>query len=178
MYSLWGMLNVMFPQFGSGHLELKKFFHPRNPVTHSLELLSPAEIPEQKEANLFESNTLRRHRQIPKEEGEREQTSSRSKPQQDQKGGAQLWKIPVTLGASRGHQSFPISRSEVQRIRIQGKIYWDSLSGSFTHQTRLQKPSLLCKWLDQGTHVKAQLKGCCWVVRWGFYTHRDMPEEN
>lgn len=120
LYSLWGMLNVMFSQFGSGHLELKSSFIQENPVTHSLDLPSPAEIPEQKEANLSESHTLRRHHRIPKEGGESERTSFRSKPGQDQKGGTQLVKIPVTRGASRGHQSFPISRPEVQWITIQG----------------------------------------------------------
>ncbi|XP_059731170.1 membrane-spanning 4-domains subfamily A member 12 isoform X2 [Bos taurus] len=78
------------------------------------------EIPEQKEANLSESHTLRRHHRIPKEGGESEWTSLRSKPWQDQKGGTQLVKIPVTLGASRGHQSFPVSRPEVPWITIQG----------------------------------------------------------
>ncbi|XP_070623633.1 uncharacterized protein [Bos indicus] len=79
-----------------------------------------AEIPEQKEANLSESHTLRRHHRIPKEGGESEWTSLRSKPWQDQEGGTQLVKIPVTLGASRGHQSFPVSRPEVPWITIQG----------------------------------------------------------
>lgn len=178
MYSLWGMLNVTCPQFGSGHLELKEFFHPRKPSNPQPGPSSPAEIPEQKEANLFESNTLRRHRYIPKEVGERGQTSSRGKPQQDQKGGLNRGRFLWPLGLVGDIRASPFPDLRSNRSEYRGKSTETPSMDPSPTKRDFRNPACSGKWLDQGTRVKAQLKGCCRVVRWGFYTHIDMPEEN
>ena len=158
---------------------VKEFFHPRKPSNPQPGPSPQAEIPEQKAANLFQSNTLRRHHQIPKGEGESEWTSFRSKPSETRKGGLNWWRFPWPRGLVGDIRASPFPDLRPRGTEHRGKTTEPPSVDPSPTKRDFRSPACSGKWPWPGNTCKVSVstgKRHCRAERWGVCTHTYIPE--